>query len=267
MAMFGLTLSAGLAALAIMLAGAQAQSLPGQSVSDHADPAPAIVAAAPAPAAPNPMSILGTTPGPGPKQPPTETPGSEPPGSEPPGTAAPAAESDDSKAHEDDPSGLSQTIDVPVRPALAFSAKADWDEGYAAISAAVARLRREVARLGLETGGPPLVVYLDSDDAGFQFDALLPLAREPTTDIAPDEGVRLARNPGGRAIKFEHRGPYSQIEFTYQAITVYLDQHDLHAQEFFIEEFADEPGAGSDAGAMGDPENPRLTVNIYVFLK
>ncbi len=38
-------------------------------------------------------------------------------------------------------------------------------------------------------------------------------------------------------MRFEHRGAYDDIDATYEAITAYLDEKGIDAQEVFVEEY------------------------------
>ena len=59
-------------------------------------------------------------------------------------------------------------------------------------------------------------------------------------------------------MRFEHDGAYSDIDATYDAITAYLDDKGIDAQDSFIEEYVND---------VKDPDDPNLHVNIYVLLK
>ncbi len=176
-----------------------------------------------------------------------------------PGMPAPEAKPGERNDHDDkSKEGVIQTVDLPSLPALASTGKTSWEKGYADIRSAIATLRAQSQQLGLEPKGRPLVVYVESDDQGFRFDLLLPLAKAPAADAKLQPGIRAATNPGGKAMKFEHRGAYAEIENTYQAITALLDEKGLNARDFFIEEFVNDAADANDI---------TMAVNIYVFLK
>ena len=59
-------------------------------------------------------------------------------------------------------------------------------------------------------------------------------------------------------MKFEHRGVYDEIDSTYEAITAFLDEKGVDAQDVFIEEYLNQPKSGDD---------PNLQVDIYVLIK
>ena len=171
------------------------------------------------------------------------------------GTEAPKAE-----APKDAPAEESsiKTEDVAARVAIEAHGEAKWEEGYAKIGEAIARLRAAAAKAGLKETGRPLAVFTDTDDAGFKFDAMLPV--DSPAEAKPDLGADLvlAQTPSGKALKFQHRGAYDDIDSTYEAITAYLDEKGLEARNLFVEEYVSEAKDSSDMA---------LQVDIYVFLK
>lgn len=148
-------------------------------------------------------------------------------------------------------------IDVAPRPALAFDGQSNWDDAYTSIINGFQRLKAEVERAGLKPAGRPIAVFLFTDDAGFRFRAMLPLAEAPANPALGAE-FALAKTPSGRSAKFEHRGAYDEIDSTYEAITAWLDDKNLLAEDFFAEEWVNE---GSSAGDVD------TAVDVYVFVK
>ena len=72
-------------------------------------------------------------------------------------------------------------------------------------------------------------------------------------------GLRLAPRRLGKAIKFQHRGAYEDIDSTYDLITAYLDEKSLAGRRIsLIEEYLI---------LLISAEDPYLAVDIYVFLK
>ena len=71
-------------------------------------------------------------------------------------------------------------------------------------------------------------------------------------------GVKLGTSPSGKAIKFQHRGAYDDIESTYDVITAYLDAKGLQVDSPYIEEYLTE---------LKTADDPNLQVDIYVFMK
>jgi hypothetical protein len=149
------------------------------------------------------------------------------------------------------------TVEVAPRPALTFDGQSTWDNGYTSITNAFQLLKAETERAGLKATGRPITVFLFTDDAGFRFRAMLPLA-DPPANPALGAEFALGKTPSGRAVKFEHRGAYDEIDATYEAITAWLDDRNLLAEDFFAEEWVAE---GSSAGDVD------VAVDVYVFIK
>ena len=148
--------------------------------------------------------------------------------------------------------------EIAARPALVFEGQSTWEDGYTSLVNGFQRLRAELARVGLKAGGHPMSVFVSTDDAGFRFQAMAPLAASPASP--PDLGAefKIGQTPSGRAVKFEHRGAYEEIDATYEAITAWLDEKNLDARDFFVEEFAN----------LGNgPDDSNLSVDVFVFVK
>ena len=149
-------------------------------------------------------------------------------------------------------------VELKARPTVALAGTAEWDEGMRTLAEAIDKLRAEMGKAGLEMVGNPFVVFVDTDDKGFRFEAMAPLAALPEPAPSLQNGLRIATSPAGKTMKFEHRGSYDEIDTTYEAITAYLDEKGLEAQNLFLEEYLNLPKTSEEDGAR---------VDIYVFLK
>ena len=147
-------------------------------------------------------------------------------------------------------------LEVPSRPVALLAARAKWDEAFKVIKDTEERVKAAVDKAGLKIVGHPVAMFTQEDDAGFGFTAMLPLM--PGSKAALTDGVALGQSPPGKAIKFQHRGAYDDIDSTYDLVTAYLDEKGLEAQDFFIEEYLT---------PLTSAEDPYLAVDIYVFLK
>ena len=170
--------------------------------------------------------------------------------------APPAAPDDPNKPSGD--ASTAQVLELEARPAAMLSGEAKWDDGFEVIGKAFATINGEVAKAGLTAIARPITVFLQTDDNGFHYQAMVPLAALPEGKDALGGDVKLGRTPPGKAIRFQHRAAYSEIDSTYEAITAYLDEKGLEAQNLFIEEYLTEPKAADD---------DTLQVDIYVFVK
>jgi len=147
---------------------------------------------------------------------------------------------------------------IASRPALVLIGESAWEDGYATLTAAFQRLKAEAERAQLKGAGAPVAVFVATDDVGFRFEAMAPLAEAPGGETQIGAGFKLGRTPEGRVVKFEHRGSYEEIDATYEAITAWLDEKNLDARDFFVEEFVN-PGRG--------PDDSETSVDVYVFVK
>lgn len=151
-----------------------------------------------------------------------------------------------------------EMIDIPSRPTAIVHGQAKWDEGFASIMKAQAQIKGALEKAGLKPAGRPVTVFTQTNDSGFTYDAMLPLAEEPKADLQLTDDVKLGSSPSGKAIKFQHRGAYDDIDSTYDLITAYLDHKDLEARNFFIEEYLTD---------LTTADDQNLAIDIYVFTK
>ena len=222
-----------LALLALMALAAPATSQTTATPAAPAAPAtPATPPAAPAPDAPPAVPAPAAPAG---------------AGTEAPAANAPAPDS-----------STGQAMELPARPVAMIHGSAKWDDGFGAITAAFAKINGEVAKAGLASSGRPMTVFTETDDEGFRYDAMVPLVSAPDGKDALSADVKLGKSPPGKALKFQHRAAYTEIDTTYEAITAYLDEKGLEAQNLFIEEYLNDPK---------DADDDSLQVDIYVLVK
>jgi len=204
-----------------------------------------------------PSTSAPTAPSPAPAAPPAAKPGESSPTTTP-APAAPEATKPGEPAPQAGEAPTGETVDLPARPFAYIEGKADRDEIYAAILGSLGLVKRDMDKAGVAPAGRPIAVFLESDDTGFKYHAGFPLASAPEGKTSLSDAVKIGATPSGRAMRFEHQGAYSDIDATYDAITAYLDEKGIDAQDSFIEEYAND---------VKDPDAPTLQVNIYVLLK
>jgi effector-binding domain-containing protein len=149
-------------------------------------------------------------------------------------------------------------VTLPAKPAAILSGTSTWDEGVDNLKKAFRKLDEELARAGMPAAGRPLTVFTQTDDMSFRYDAMVPVAAAPEGRASLSPEVRFGRTPAGKALRFEHKGPYDGIDTTYETITAYLDLKGLTAEDAFIEEYATD---------LVEAADPALEVNIYAILK
>ena len=218
--------------------------------------APVTAPSPPAPTSPSPTPAVPpavqppATPSPVPAKP-AEAPSATNPAPAPEGAnpAGPATSGEGSTG---------ESVDLPSRPFAYVEGKADKDEIYSAILNSLNSVKQDMDKANLAPAGRPLAVFVESDDTGFKFHAGYPLAAAPEGKSSLSDAVKIGQTPSGKAMRFEHQGAYGDIDATYDAITAYLDDKGIDAQDTFIEEYAND---------VKDADDPTLQVNIYVLLK
>jgi effector-binding domain-containing protein len=167
-----------------------------------------------------------------------------PPADAPPATIAPSGE----------PFGEDTTL--TAKPVVYLKGTGTWDNAFQTITASFKKLQAYTDKEGLKPDGLQMTIFTSTDDAGFQFQAAVPIAEAPKNP--PRGDIALGQSPEGHALKFIHHGTYDDLDNTYEAITNYLDDKRLEAKDMFIEEYVTDP-------VTADPK--KLTVNVYVLLK
>jgi effector-binding domain-containing protein len=142
-----------------------------------------------------------------------------------------------------------EAVTLPDRKIVFLKGHTNWDTAFES-------LNEYLDKQGIKPSGPFLTIYTQTDDTGFSFQAAAPVASAPANPPKGDIAVGTA--PGGKALKFVHRGSYDAMDSTYEAITNYLDDKQLEAKELFIEEYATDP-------VKSDPNS--LVINVFVPIK
>jgi len=153
-----------------------------------------------------------------------------------------------------DPFG--QEVTLSAKPIVYVAGSGKWDKAFDTLTDAFKRVGAYLDKAGLTAAGPVMAIYTSTDDAGFDFQAAVPLAERPKTP--PERGITVGESPTGKVLKFVHRGSYEEMSQTYEAITNYLDEKGLDAKDLLIEEYLTDLGTAPDG---------KLVVNVFVPLK
>lgn len=120
-----------------------------------------------------------------------------------------------------------QPVFVSSRPIVYVRCRTgfDPDEIGKAMGDGFAKLGAYLAEIGHQPSGPPMAIYTAYDDTGMGFNVALPVAppalARATGDIMP------GASPSGRALKVVHRGPYSGLRATYDAMRTHFREKGL----------------------------------------
>lgn len=145
---------------------------------------------------------------------------------------------------------------LPDRTIIYLQGESKWDTAQDTLIDSFKSLDEYLDKHGIKPNGRPMTIYTETDDNGFRFRAAVPVAEAPKD--APKSDIAVGKAPSGKALKFVHRGTYEALDSTYEAITDYLDDKGLDAQDVFVEEYASGPLRRGDG---------KLVINVFVPVK
>jgi effector-binding domain-containing protein len=212
-----------------------------------ANPSPA-APEAPAPAQPGAAPQGPATAQPAPVAPAPATPA--------PTTPAPAQQAGRTTLfpNPSDPTGVEEGVLV-AKPTVVLNGISTWDEAFTNLKNAFAKIEGELKKAGIAPTGRPLTIFVDTDDNGFKYEAMVPIAQVPEgkTELTPE--IKFGKTPEGKSFRFVHKDAYDEIDGTYETITAYLDIKEIVAKDAFIEEYVSD---------FTDSQDTNFEVNIYV---
>lgn len=153
-----------------------------------------------------------------------------------------------------DPFGIEVTLES--KTVASISGDANWENAFETLLNAFKTIDGYLDKQKIAPSGQRLIIYTQADDTGFHYQAAVPVADPPK--IPPRGRLTIAQSPGGKMLKFIHRGSYDAMDATYEAITTYLDDKRIETQDMFIEEYVTDP-------LKAPPD--QLVVMIYAPLK
>lgn len=212
-----------------------------------ANPSPA------APEAPAPAQPGAAPQGPATAQP---APAAPAPATPAPTTPAPAQQAGRTTLfpNPSDPTGVEEGVLV-AKPTVVLNGISTWDEAFTNLKNAFAKIEGELKKAGIAPTGRPLTIFVDTDDNGFKYEAMVPIAQVPEgkTELTPE--IKFGKTPEGKSFRFVHKDAYDEIDGTYETITAYLDIKEIVAKDAFIEEYVSD---------FTDSQDTNFEVNIYV---
>jgi effector-binding domain-containing protein len=148
-----------------------------------------------------------------------------------------------------------EEVVLASQPAAVATGTSTWDDGFANLKATFRKIEDELTKAGIPPKGRPVTVFVHTDDAGFRYEAMVPVASVPEgkTDLTPE--IKFGKTPEGKSLRFVHKDAYDEIDGTYETITAYLDAKDIVAKDAFIEEYVSD---------FTDGQDTNFEVNIYV---
>lgn len=138
---------------------------------------------------------------------------------------------------------------------MILKGSATWDNAFETLVGSLKTLSGFLDKQGIKPAGSSLIVYTSTDDAGFTYQAEIPVDQDPK-NLA--RGMSIGMSPEGPTLKFVHRGSYDNMDNTYEAITNHLDEKKQEAKDTFIEEYVTDPLTTTE---------DKLVINVFVPLK
>jgi effector-binding domain-containing protein len=145
---------------------------------------------------------------------------------------------------------------LPERMIVLTKGHANWDSAFDTLIASFKALHGYLDKEGIKPTGAAMTIYTKTDETGFDFEAAYPIAAAPANP--PPDKIAVGQAPTGKALKFVHRGAYDAMDTTYEAITNFIDDHGIEAQDMFVEQYTTDP-------PVSTPD--RLVIDIYVPIK
>jgi len=141
------------------------------------------------------------------------------------------------------------------KPTVVLSGISTWDDAFDNLKNAFVKIEGAMKKAGIDPAGRPLTIFVDTDDNGFKYEAMVPIAKVPEgkTELTPE--IKFGRTPEGKSFRFVHKDAYDEIDGTYETITAYLDIKEIVAKDAFIEEYVSD---------FTDSQDTNFEVNIYV---
>ena len=109
-------------------------------------------------------------------------------------------------------------VEVTLTPKTIIFMKGNstWDKALDNLQDAFKSVYGLIERQGLAKAGPAMTIYTQADDTGFSYQAAVPITAAPAE--APKGDIAVGQSPGGKALKFLHRGSYDSMDNTYLSL-------------------------------------------------
>ncbi len=140
---------------------------------------------------------------------------------------------------------------IEVEPVTFVYASGTSSQDSAAIGAAFAAAYGQVMAFlgehGLAPAGQPISINKSWDEAGYAFDAGIPIASAPEAEVPEDSPVQIGETYGGTVLKVVHTGAYDGLPATYDKIEAYRAAHGLEAAGPSWDEWVSDPSETPEA--------------------
>jgi effector-binding domain-containing protein/uncharacterized protein YndB with AHSA1/START domain len=151
-------------------------------------------------------------------------------------------------------------VDVaPVTVAyIASESSKDTRQIGEAIGAGYAKVLAFMKTNGLKQDGAPITIETRWDDAGYGFDAAIPVDKTPEKEVPAESPVKVKLTYGGKVLKIVFKGPYGGLPPSYAKLEAYMAARGYESAGHPWDEYVSDPGTTPEA---------ELATNIYQPVK
>ena len=146
---------------------------------------------------------------------------------------------------------------VTVAYVSATSSK-DEQEIARTIGASYATVGKFMATRKLKQAAAPITINTKWADTGYEFDAAIPVDHAPEAEVPADSPVQVKQTYSGKALKVVHKGPYREMDATYEKLMAYVAAHGYETAAPPWDEYVSDPG---------DTPEPELLTFIFMPVK
>ncbi len=154
--------------------------------------------------------------------------------------------------------GLDWTVlEVPPVPIAFVERRCGKDEAEiaATIGAAYQKVGGFMGALGLRQAAAPITINREWEDAGYVFEAAIPIDRMPESPVPPDSEVQVKTTYAGKVLRVVHKGAYREMEGTYEKLFACAAAYGYERAGDPWDEYVTDPGT--------TPE-PELLTNVFL---
>lgn len=155
-----------------------------------------------------------------------------------------------------------ETEVLDVSPAtvayVATTCAKDENAISSAIDSAYGHVARYLASEKLKQAGPRIMINTKWQGDRYEFDAAIPVDREPATPVPPGSPVQIKRTYAGKAVRATHSGSYQKLPEVYEKLFAFVAAHGYQLNGPPWDEYVSDPANTPD---------DRLVTRVYVPVK
>lgn len=137
-----------------------------------------------------------------------------------------------------------EIVDLPARPVFCLTRKTG--PGMQAVAEAMREgfdtLAAFIEGSGIEVAGPPMAIWTAYGEVGTEFELAFPTSEAERAKTGGNPEIAFKTLPAQRALKGVHKGAYSGLGGTYQALTAHMKSRELEAGGPTFEIYLNSPG-------------------------